>query len=46
MTPRFDNIMNHDSQKQWIGAVYAEDLDLMRSMLKQYPSLAHFSHEA
>jgi len=38
--------MNHDSQKQWIGAVYAEDLNLMRSMLQEDPSLAHFSHEA
>ena len=38
--------MNHDPQKQWIGAVYAEDLNLMRSMLQEDPSLAHFSHEA
>ena len=38
--------MRFDKEKQWIGAVYAEDLELMGEMLAEEPSLANFSHEA
>ncbi len=38
--------MRFDKEKQWIGAVYAEDLELMAEMLAETPSLADFSHEA
>ena len=38
--------MRFDKEKQWIGAVYAEDLVLMAEMLAEDPSLANFSHEA
>mgnify|MGYP001237142001 CR=1 FL=1 len=38
--------MRLDKHKQWIGAAYAEDLGLMRSMLRADPSLADSSHEA
>lgn len=38
--------MRFDKEKQWIGAVYAEDLDLMKDMLTEDPALADFSHEA
>ncbi len=38
--------MRFDKEKQWIGAVYAEDLQLMAEMLAIDPSLADFKHEA
>ncbi len=38
--------MRLDKEKQWIGAVYAEDLELMAEMLSEQPSLADFSHVA
>ena len=38
--------MRFDKEKQWIGAVYAEDLELMAEMLAETPALADFSHEA
>lgn len=38
--------MRFDKEKQWLGAVYAEDLVLMAEMLAEDPSLANFSHEA
>lgn len=38
--------MRFDKEKQWIGAVYAGDLELMAEMLAEDPSLADFSHEA
>ena len=38
--------MRFDKEKQWIGAVYAEDLELMAEMLAEDPSLADFKHEA
>lgn len=38
--------MRFDKEKQWIGAVYAEDLELMAEMLAETPSLADFSHVA
>lgn len=38
--------MRFDKEKQWIGAVYAGDLELMADMLAEDPSLADFSHEA
>ena len=37
--------MRFDKEKQWIGAVYAEDLNLMAEMLAEDPSLANFSHD-
>ncbi len=37
--------MRFDKEKQWIGAVYAEDLELMAEMLAEDPSLADFKHE-
>ncbi len=38
--------MRFDKEKQWIGAVFAEDLQLMAEMLAEEPSLADFQHEA
>lgn len=42
----WERAMRFDKEKQWIGAVYAEDLELMGEMLAEEPSLANFSHEA
>ncbi len=36
--------MRFDQNRQWVGAVYAEDLALMREMLAEDPSLADSSH--
>ena len=38
--------MRFDKEKQWIGAVYAEDLGLMAEMLQEDQSLANLSDEA
>ena len=36
--------MRHDKNRQWVGAVYAEDLDLMREMLDEDAGLANSMH--
>ena len=38
--------MRFDKTTQWVGAVYADDLGLMREMLDEDPSLANSHHEA
>ena len=38
--------MQFDKHMQWIGAVYAANLDLMKDMLKEDRTLANFTHEA
>ena len=36
--------MRFDLNRQWVGAVYAEDRSLMREMLTEEPSLANSAH--
>jgi hypothetical protein len=36
--------MRFDPNRQWVGAVYAEDLFLMREMLSEDPSFADSAH--
>ena len=36
--------MRLDKMRQWVGAVYAEDLELMREMLAEDPSLSNSLH--
>ena len=36
--------MRFDKTRQWIGAIYSEDLDLIRDMLAEDPSLADTAH--
>ncbi len=38
--------MRFDKKRQWVGAVYAEDIEPMKDMLAEDPSLADSSHEA
>ena len=36
--------MQFDKNRQWVGAVYAEDLALLREMINEDASLANSSH--
>ncbi|MEZ6102148.1 MAG: ankyrin repeat domain-containing protein [Pirellulaceae bacterium] len=36
--------MRFDKNRQWVGAIYAEDLSLIREMLAEDPSLADSAH--